>query len=131
MLTISELLQELNDKPEKLALVENKNNAYFRVLLKCAYLVEFKMNLPEGNPEYKPSGVSFAETKGAFWQEARRMESYVGDKMPKLRRETLFMQALEGLDEKSGQILLAVKDQTLDKMYPNLTKEVFQKHGYF
>lgn len=46
--------------------------------------------------------------------------------IPKYKREMLFIELLEGLHKDDAQILLAVKDKTLNKKYP-ITKDIVKK----
>jgi hypothetical protein len=43
------------------------------------------------------------------------------------RREYLFIQLLEGLSPTEAKLLLAIKDQQLQRVYPNLTREWLKK----
>lgn len=129
MLTIGETLKDINDDINKLK--EHKDNTYLRTLFQCAFIPEYKFLLPEGMPEYKKNGSSPVENKGLFWQECRRMMSYCRADLKAIRREQLFLQAIEALDAESAGILIAVKEQTLSDLYNNITYEKLCEVGYF
>ena len=128
--SITEVLSDIDKDINTLKTIHSKNN-YLRILLEHALIPDKKFCLPEGNPPFKSkAGLTPTETKGSFWQEARKLDVYTRKDIKPLRLETLFIQALEGVDAESAKILLAVKDQTLDKIYPNITLENLKEIGY-
>jgi hypothetical protein len=50
--------------------------------------------------------------------------------VPKLRREQLFLQLLESVHPSEAKVLLAVKDQKLNKLYKNVTAKLAAEHGF-
>lgn len=90
--------------------------------------------LPEGMPEtYKPQTdipVGIADTTAR--QEFRRIKNFLpGGSMSNLspaKRETFWVQMLEGMHWKEANILIHIKDQTLHVLYPNLP-EVLRAFG--
>jgi hypothetical protein len=129
MLTIGETLKDINEDINKLK--EHAGNAYLRNVFQCAFIPEYKFVLPEGTPPYKVNGLSPVETKGTFWQEARKLHTYCRKDLKPLRREMLFVQMLEALDPESVGIMLAIKEQTLSDLYNNITYEKLLEVGYF
>ena len=49
------------------------------------------------------------------------------DKLANLRRETLFVQLLEGLSAEEAELLCLVKDGNLTSKYKRITKAVIQE----
>ncbi len=129
MLTIHETLSDINKDITKIR--EHSQNGYLRTLFEHAFIPSKKLLLPEGTPPFKKSTITEVESKGLFWQEARKLGNFCRSDVKPFRRETLFIAALEALDEKSAAILLAVKDQCLSDLYPNITLESLTKEGYF
>lgn len=123
--TITEILTAANDKPE--TLVKHKDNKYLKNFLECAYLVEKKMNLPEGAPPYKKNMAHEQQLRGSFWQVAKKIDIFQRKDLKPFRQETLFVQALESLPESEANIFLAAKDQTLNKLYKKLTLKKLQE----
>lgn len=84
------------------------------------------VGLPDGMPEtYKPDmaipdGISETTAR----QEIRRIKNFMrGGSMEKVvpaRRETIWIQMLEGMHWKEAAIMIQIKDQTLFNSYPNL-----------
>lgn len=130
MLTIHETLTDINKDIKVLRQPENWNNNYLRNVLEHAFIPEKKFILPEGTPPFKVNGLSGVETKGTFWQEARKMASYCRADLKPIRREAMFIMALEALDKESATIMLAIKEQTLSNLFPNITHEKLIEIGY-
>jgi hypothetical protein len=129
MKTISEILAEANTNIETIK--PHINNNYLRSLMEAAYVPEKKMVLPDGEPPYTCSPNHPDQISGAFWQIAKKISLFSRADLKPIRRESLFVQALESVSAMDASILLAVKNQTLDKMFPNLSKESLVKVGYF
>ena len=101
-------------------------------MLNSAFLPEKKLNLPDGTPPFKSTGeITDQITKGAFWQIARKFDSMHHPNIKQVQRERMFINSLEAVSKKEADILIAVKDQTLDKLYSGLTFEALKRVGYF
>jgi hypothetical protein len=129
MLTIGETLADINKDINELR--KHAGNQYLRNVFECAFLPEKKFLLPEGVPPFKINGLSSVETKGTFWQEARKFYTYLRPDLKPIIRERNFIQALEALDKESVGIMLSIKEQTLTALYPNITFEALKEVGYF
>ncbi len=99
----------------------------FLPLMKLAVTKEQGIvGIPEGVPDtYKPASdipAGIADT--TLRQEFRRVKNFTQggstQVLKPLKRESLWIQLLEGLHYKEAEILTAVKDQTLLNTYPKL-----------
>lgn len=129
MLTIGETLGDINKDIKELK--KHEGNTFLRNVFEHAFVPEKKFLLPEGLPPFKTNGLSSVETKGTFWQEARKFYTYCRADLKPFIRERNFLQALEGLDKESVGIMIAIKEQTLTDLYPNITVEALKEVGYF
>ena len=125
---ITEILSDIDKDIKNIKTVEG--NKYLRNILEAALVPELKLELPEGDPPYTPRAAPSAQFSGMFWQEAKKIAVFRRKDLHPLRRETLFVQALESVSAKEAEILLAVKDQTLYKLYPNITRGALNEGGY-
>jgi hypothetical protein len=125
-----ELLKEINENPDLLA-QHTQNNA-LRVTFQYAFDPALKMNLPEGDPPFKPDSNPLGMSPANYQQETRRFQIFLrtDEQLSRLRRETLFVQLLEGLHPSEAKLLLALKDQNLTSVYPNITADLLKKHGF-
>lgn len=123
---IDEVLSDLNKGGDIMQYVENMG---LKAVLEYSFNPELKFNLPDGTPPYKespqPEGMSMTNfyTTLRQWYVFTKAEKNV----PRARREYLFIQLLEGLSPKEAKLMLAIKDQQLQREYPNLTRDWLRK----
>jgi hypothetical protein len=124
-----EILEIVNKEPEKL--VEFKGNNALKSLFEHAFLPEKKFELPEGVPPYKEDAGPIGMSPSNFTQEMRKLYIYTKEQpLNQIRRETLFIQLLESVHPSEAKVLCAIKDQTLHKMYKNITADLVSEHGF-
>jgi hypothetical protein len=124
-----EILELVNKEPEKL--VEFKGNNALKALFEHAFLPEKKFELPEGVPPYKEDSAPIGMNPSNFTQEMRKLYIFTkAQPLNQIRRESLFIQLLEGVHPSEAKVLCAVKDQTLHKMYKKITPELVAQHGF-
>ena len=76
--------------------------------------------LPEGKVPYKPNENPLGTDHSSLRREQRNLYLFVkggNDSISTIRRETIFIQMLEGLHPKEADIVIAVKDKALEDMY--------------
>lgn len=124
-----EILEEANANPKTLE--QHKANGALRMLFEHAFLPEKKFELPEGSPPFKPDAAPLGMTPTNFTQEMRRLYIFTPARpLPKIRKEALFVQLLETIHPSEAQLLIAIKDQTLTKLYKNINAEVAAEYGF-
>lgn len=106
-------------------------NHYLRNLIEAAFLPEKKFILPEGTPPFKVFSGNAEVTKGVFWQICKKLDIFQRADVKSLVRERQFINAIESVSKEDADILLAVKDQTLSNIFPNITVETLNSIGYF
>lgn len=127
---IPEVLAEINEDPSKLNTIY-KNNTALRIIFEHAFLLSKKFELPEGEPPFKHDAAPIGMSPANLMMELRRFYIFTPERpLPKVRKESLFIQLLESLHPSEAKLLCAVKDQTLGKLYPNITPEVLIESGY-
>ena len=131
MKLVCDLLEDINKDIRNL--IPNQGNQYLRNLLEHALLPEKKFYLPEGVPPYKVNTLPSAQLQGAMWNTCKKLYIFCRQDMRALQRESLFVTALESVSKQESELLIAIKDQTLNKLYPNITRENINAviPGYF
>jgi hypothetical protein len=125
---IPEMLKEINDNP---ALIRNfLGDAALTLLFKHAFDPSAKFILPEGAPPYKEDAAPIGMTPAILKQELRRLYVFCRADLPPIRRETLFVQLLESVHPSEAKVLLAVKEQNLTDLYPNITHQMAFENGF-
>jgi hypothetical protein len=124
---VTEMLKEINDDPK--AIGKWKDNAALRILFKHAFEKEHKFVLPEGDPPYKEDDAPIGMSPANFTQEMRRMYIFCRSDLQPIKREALFIGLLESIHPSEAKIVLAVKEQKLNKMYPKITAKLVAEAG--
>ena len=136
-LTLYEALQMINEDVKLLK--DPKAFAYhpgspLEIVFRCAFLPECKFDLPEGLPafEYSKEAVGMCAEDMLVVIRRGRFEYLMKDrvKINPIVRERIFVKLLEGLHKSEANVLIAIKDQNLTGMFPNITYSVLVDSGY-
>lgn len=128
--TLREILADI-DKDIN-AIKKHEGNNYFRLFMETAYLKEKRLPLPDSPVPYTPSNIeSEVQTKGIVWQFLRKLDTLRNPKLHDLKREVMFIDALENVTKQEALVLIHMKDQTLPSIYENITLPALKKVGYF
>ena len=128
-----EILTKVNnakDKPAKIAVLKKHDSVALRQVLKGAFDPKIKWDLPEGVPPFKRNDAPAGTEHTSLFAEARSLWHFVKDADPNLtkaKREMMFIQLLEGLQEDDADLMIAVKEKTLNKRYKGLTDAVVKE----
>ena len=130
---ISEIFTKINnakDKPKKVEVLRQYDTPGMRMILKGAFDPKIEWDLPPGTPPYIANEAP-AGTEHTFLEvEARRLYNFAkggNDQLNKIRKETLFIQMLEGLHADEAKVLIDVKNKSLNKTYKGLTSEMVKE----
>ena len=130
---ISEIFTKINnakDKPKKIEVLRQYDSPGMRMILKGAFDPKIVWDLPEGTPPYIANEAP-AGTEHTFLEvEAKRLYNFAvggNDQLNKIRKETLFIQMLEGLHESEAKVLIDVKNKSLNKSYKGLTSDMVKE----
>lgn len=124
---IPEVLDEIQNDPS--VIERYKDHLGFTILMKYAFDPSLKMNLPKGTPPFKPDPAPLGMTPTNLIAQVRRFYIFNRKDLPKARMEQLFVQLLEGIHPSEASIVVAAKDQNIPGLYPNITRELLEKHG--
>lgn len=126
---IIEILEEVNKDTTNLA--KHRDNAALKFLFQYAFIPEQKFVLPDGAPPFKEDSAPIGMTPANFTQEMKKLYIFTKSReLPKVRREQLFIQLLESVHPSEAKLLIAVKDQTLNKLYKNITADLAADYGF-
>jgi len=130
---ISEIFTKINnakDKPKKIEVLRQYDTPGMRMILKGAFDPKIQWDLPEGTPPYIANEAP-AGTEHTFLEvEAKRLYNFAvggNDQLNKIRKETLFIQMLEGLHADEAKVLIDVKNKSLNKTYKGLTSDMVKE----
>ena len=121
-LLISEVLQKAHNaktKAEKIAILKANDSQALRSIFIINYDESVISLLPEGAPPYTPNEAPAGTEHTKLEHEARLLFHFFkgGSNIPSLKRETMFVQMLEGLHPDEAKVVIAAKDKKLNKRY--------------
>ena len=132
---MSEIAMKVNnakDKPRKLKVLKDNDSVSLRQVLKGAFDPNIEWLLPKGDVPYTPNDAPVGTEHTLLQQEAKRLYLFTkgGDSsLSNTKRETLFIQMLEGLSAEEAEFLVAVVNKKVNNKYKgftaNLVKDAF------
>tara|TARA_Y100000004_G_scaffold12163_1_gene13126 strand:- start:764 stop:1228 length:465 start_codon:yes stop_codon:yes gene_type:complete len=128
-LLISEILRKVSNaktKKEKVDLLRKHNSPALRQLMIINFDDSVVSLLPEGEVPYTPNDAPVGTDHTRLEQEYRGLYRFFkgGAKLSNLKRESMFVQLLEGLSAEEAELLCLVKDGSLTTKYKRITKAV-------
>ena len=128
---ISEVLKkagELKTKKEKIEYLRANNSLPLRSILKGAFDSSVEFNLPKGEPPYRKDDAPKGYEPSNLHKISRRFKYFdkggIGERMPAVKREKMFIDALESLHPDEAQLLLDMKNQKLGGKYNGITAKL-------
>ena len=131
----SEIATKINnakDKPRKLKVLQEYDSVSLRQVLKGAFDPNIEWLLPKGDVPYTVNDAPIGTEHTLLSQEAKRLYLFTkgGDNaLSSTKRETLFIQMLEGLCAEEAEFLVTVVNKKVNNKYKgftaNLVKEAF------
>ena len=132
---MSEIAVKVNnakDKPRKLKVLKDHDSVALRQVLKGAFDPKIEWLLPKGDVPFNRNDAPVGTEHTILQQEAKRLYLFTkgGDNtLSNNKRETLFIQMLEGLSGEEAEFLVAVVNKKINNKYKgftgNLVKEAF------
>ena len=130
---VHEIFTQINnakDKPKKIAVLKQHDNPAMRQLLKAAFDPKIEWDLPEGIPPYIANEAPAGTEHTSLLSEARKLYHFVvggNNTINQLKKETMFIQMLEGLQQKDAEVLIAIKNKNLNNVYKGLTAQMVKE----
>ena len=139
---MSEIATKINnakDKPRKLKVLQDNDSQPLRQVLKGAFDPKIEWLLPKGDDiPYNRNDAPIGTEHTLLQQEAKRLYLFTkgGDNtLTQNKRETLFIQMLEGLSGDEADFLVTVVNKKVNNKYKgftaNLVKEAFNWNDDF
>ena len=132
-LLLSEILRKVSNaktKAEKVSLLRKYNSTALRQLLIINFDESIVSMMPEGEVPYTPNDAPVGTDHTRLEQEYRGLYRFFKggqDKLPALKRESMFVQLLEGLSAEEAELLVLAKDGRINEKYKRITKAVISE----
>ena len=121
-LLLNEVLQKVSNaktKAQKIKLLQEHNTPALRSILIANFDESVISMLPDGEVPYKKNDAPEDTEHTKLAHEYRKLYLFFkgGANVSQTRRETLFIQLLEGLHEKEAEVLCLAKDRKIGKRW--------------
>ena len=131
-LLLSEILRKVSNaktKAEKVILLRENNSSALRMLLIWNFDESVISMVPEGDVPYTPNDAPSGTDHTRLEQEYRGFYRFLvgGARLASLKRETMFVQLLEGLHKDEAELLCLIKDGNMNDKYKRITKAVISE----
>ena len=117
---ILELVNDQKTKAKKVQILKEYRDDSLTAILIWNFDESIESAIPEGQVPYKPNEVPVGTDHTSLRREWKTLYHFVkggNDKLNNLRRETMFVQMLEGLHPDEAAIVCLVKDKNLTDKY--------------
>ncbi len=132
-LLFSEIFTKVNNaktKDLKVNILKENDTPGLRRILKGAFDPRIEWDLPKGTPPFMENGAPIGTEHTVLEAESSKLWHFIkgGDNtLSRTRKETLFIQILEGLYKDEANLLNVVKDKKLHNSYKGLTASVVKE----
>ena len=121
-LLLSEVLQKVSNaktKAEKIKLLQRYNSQALRTCLIWNFDDSIYSNVPEGDVPYTPNDAPEGTEHTQLEREARLLHHFFkgGSNVSQSKRESMFIQMLEGLSAGEADVLIKAKDKQIGKRW--------------
>jgi hypothetical protein len=130
-LLLNEVLQKVSNaktKPQKIKLLQEYNTPALRQILIANFDESVISMLPPGDVPFEKNEVPEGTEHTKLTHEYRKLYLFFkgGANVSQTRRETLFIQMLEGLHQGEAEVLCLMKDRKLGKRW-KITKQCVEE----
>jgi len=126
---ILELVNEQRTKAKKVEILKEYENDALKSILIWNFDESIISMLPEGHVPHKENEVPVGTDHTSLRREWKHLYNFVkggNDSLPSIRRETIFIQILEGLHPNEADVVCLVKDKKLSDKY-KITREIVEE----
>jgi len=123
---ILDLVSKQKTNAKKVEVLKEHENDALKSLLIWNFDESIISVLPQGEVPFKPNESPLGTDHSSLRREFKHFYNFVkggNDTLPSIRRETIFIQILEGLHPDEAEVLCLVKDKQLQSKY-KITKEL-------
>ena len=132
-LLISEILEKVSKvktKKEKIDILREYNHDALRMVIKSSFDPKIEWDLPDGEVPYIRNEAPEGTEHTSLSYESRKLYHFIkggNNQINQNKRESMFVQLLEGLHESEAAVLVAAKDKKLHQIYKGLSANVVKE----
>ena len=127
---ILDKVSKLKTKKEKVAWLKTHDSDGLRMVIKSSFDPELKWLLPDGDVPFNRNDAPEGTEHTDLHMEARKLYHFIEGgnyDITQTKRETLFIQMLEGLQENDADVLVSAKDKSLHRTFKGLSDNVVKE----
>ena len=127
---ILEKVAKLKTKKDKIEYLQKYNTDALRMVIKSSFDPKIEWALPEGDVPYRANEAPEGTEHPLLSQEARTLFNFIkggNGQLTQNKRETMFVQMLEGLHADEAKLIVAAKDKRLHQVYKGLSANVVKE----
>jgi hypothetical protein len=135
---VHEIFAKVNnakDKPKKIAVLKKYDTPQLRAVLKATFDPAISWLLPEGDVPFIPNDAPEGTEHTRLEHESRQLSNFLAidhdgkpvtwnNTLNTMKRETMFIQLLEGLCENEARLLIDIKNRVIHRKYKGLNATV-------
>ena len=133
-LMISEVLQKAHNaktKAAKIKILKENNTPALRMIFVANFDDSLTSRLPPGEDiPYRKNEAPAGTEHTRLASEAKKLYHYIkgaDNDTPQVRKETMFIQLLEGLHSSEAELVINAKDKRLHQVYKGLSKDLVKQ----
>ena len=129
-LLFSEILDKVHKaktKTQKINILREHNSEALRMIIKASFDPKIEWAVPEGSVPFKRNEAPAGTEHTVLAYECRKLWHFIkgaDNQTAQFKKETMFIQMLEGLQESEADVLVAAKDKRLHQVYKGLSEPV-------
>ena len=127
---IFELVSEQRTKAKRVEILKEYRDDSVTAVLIWNFDQRVQSAIPDGQVPYEPNDVPVGTDHTSLRREWKTLYHFIvggNHTLSGLRRESMFIQLLEGLHPKEAEIICLVKDKNLKSEYPKITLDVVKE----
>ena len=127
---ILELVSEQRSKAKRVEILKEYRDDSLTAVLIWNFDDRVQSAIPDGQVPYEPNDVPIGTDHTSLRREWKTLYHFIkggNNTLSSLRRESMFIQLLEGLHPKEAEIICLVKDKELESEYPKVTIDVVKE----
>ena len=124
------LIEKAQDQQQRVNLLRQNDCGILRFVFSLNFNADFNLTLPEGAPPYKKDAnrpIGYQQT--TLQTEWKRMYIWQDPNinLSRLKKESLFIEMLEGLHHTEADLFCAAKDGKLETIYKTITEDLVRE----
>lgn len=125
IIEILKLIDEADSEKRKIKLLKKNDNFILRTILQGNFSEQIKFDMPKGSPPLEETKEE--EIVSLDDEIIKQICKSCDKRQHQWRREIVFTKAIQNLSEEEKDIIIAMKDKTINELYPSITYELVKE----